>query len=183
MDKIKKNVKNWVREVVLGLNLCPFAHPVFNNNQISYELIENADFSESLMFICDKMINLSETPCEQIATSLIILPDFDDSFEDYLDLLYASEEMLGKIGFKSIFQLASFHPQYVFEDKCPDDISNYTNRSPHAVVHIIREDDVEKARRMYKNIEDIPIKNIETLSKLGEDEIKAMFDKLMSKKS
>ena len=160
---------------MIDLNLCPFAYPVFKKDQIAYELIESANFSDSLSFVCEKMIELSELDKEDVATTLVILPDFDEDFEQYIDLLYAAEDILDRIGLKGRFQLASFHPKYVFEGVGDSDVSNYTNRSPFSIIHILREDDVEVARALYKNIDTIPENNIETMNRLGEAEIKKIL--------
>ena len=55
-----------------------------------------------------------------------------------------------------------------------------TNRSPFSIVHIIREDDVERARSMYKDVDLIPERNIQTMNKLGETRIKELMKKLQS---
>lgn len=39
-------------------------------------------------------------------------------------------------------KLATFHPQYRFEGSEEDDASNYTNRSPYPVLHLLLEDQV-----------------------------------------
>ncbi|CAN0551372.1 unnamed protein product [Ectocarpus sp. 8 AP-2014] len=39
-------------------------------------------------------------------------------------------------------KLATFHPQYRFEGSEEDDPSNYTNRSPYPVLHLLLEDQV-----------------------------------------
>lgn len=172
-------VKKWVKQLVIDFNLCPFAHPVFKKEQIAYELIEGADFSDSLSFVCDKIIELSETDKQKVATTLIILPDFDEDFDEYIDLLYAAENILDRIGLKGRFQLASFHPKYIFEGADYSDVSNYTNRSPFSIIHIIREDDVEMARALYKNIDAIPENNIQTMKKLGEEEVKKILSNIL----
>ena len=176
----KKVVENWVKNLVIDLNLCPFANPVYKKDQISYELCEGLDFSDSLQFVCDQLILLSQTEKEEIATTLIILPDFDEDFDAYLDLLYAADNILERIGLRGVLQLASFHPLYVFEGADKDDPSNYTNRSPFSIIHIIREDDVERARSMYKDVDLIPERNIQTMNKLGETRIKELMKKLQS---
>ena len=180
MTNKEELIKKWVKNLVIDLNLCPFAFPVFKKDQIKYIEMPNSEFSEALSFFCEELISLSETDKEKVATTLLILPQFDSDFDDYLDFLYAAENMLEKIGFKSTFQLASFHPHYVFDGIDENDVSNYTNRAPHSVIHIIREDDVEIARRLYKNIHEIPEENIKTMNRLGEEIIKKMLSDLKS---
>ena len=50
-------------------------------------------------------------------------------------------------------QLATFHPQYRFEGSEEDDASNYTNRSPYPVLHLLLEDQVSicSARQRFRN--------------------------------
>ena len=76
----------------------------------------------------------------------MVLSSAAKSFYDYLDLVSAVEFCLMKQGYEGVFQVASFHPDYVFEDADIDDAANYTNRSPYPVLHILREDKLEEAK-------------------------------------
>ena len=113
MTNKEELIKRWVKNMVIDLNLCPFALPVYKKNQIRYIEMQSLEFSEALSFFCEELISLSETDKDDTATTLVILPQFDDDFDDYLDFLFAAENMLERIGFKSTFQLASFHPKYI----------------------------------------------------------------------
>ncbi len=44
-----------------------------------------------------------------------------------------------------VLQVASFHPGYRFEGTAPDDVANFTNRSPHPMLHLLREDSIARA--------------------------------------
>ena len=66
-------------------------------------------------------------------------------------------------------QVASMHPQYQFADTEPDDITNYTNRSPYPTLHLLREDSIDEAVAAFPEAEQIFDKNIETMRKLGHD--------------
>jgi hypothetical protein len=72
-----------------------------------------------------------------------------------------------KQGYEGIYQLASFHPQYLFADSDENDPSNYTNRSPYPMLHILREASLEKVLESYPNPENIPERNIELTRSLG----------------
>jgi hypothetical protein len=63
--------------------------------------------------------------------------------------------------------LASFHPHLQFEGTEPEDISNYTNRAPFAMLHLLREDSVEKAVQSLDDPDAIYQENIRTLQALG----------------
>ena len=63
--------------------------------------------------------------------------------------------------------MASFHPQYQFAGTEPDDIGNYTNRSPYPTLHLLRETSVERGLAAFPDAAQISEKNIETLRRLG----------------
>ncbi|MEI2747252.1 MAG: DUF1415 family protein [Ferruginibacter sp.] len=68
--------------------------------------------------------------------------------------------MLEKEGYEGIFQLASFHPDYRFAGSKADDAANYTNRSPYPILHLLKEESIEKALEKFPDPEKIPDKNI-----------------------
>jgi hypothetical protein len=61
------------------------------------------------------------------------------------------------------------HPQYQFADTQPDDMENYTNRSPYPTLHLLRENSVDKAVAAFPEADLIFEKNIETMKKLGHE--------------
>ena len=100
-------------------------------------------------------------------TSLLIFPRALSDFEDYLDMLEIATALLEKQGYEGVYQLASFHPKYCFAEAAPDDASNYTNRSPYPMLHILREASVEAALENFPNPENIPDRNIQLTKGLG----------------
>ena len=78
-----------------------------------------------------------------------------------------ANRQLGKSGYEGVYQLASFHPSYLFADAGDDDPGNYTNRSPYPMLHILREASVEAALATYPNPENIPNRNIQLTQTLG----------------
>ena len=83
--------------------------------------------------------------------------------------------MLKDLGYEGVYQLASFHPHYQFDGTAADAPSNYTNRSPYPMLHILREASVEIALENYPNPETIPERNIQVTQALG---LKVMQDLL-----
>ena len=80
-----------------------------------------------------------------------------------------------KQGYEGVYQLASFHPQYRFADSPIDDASNYTNRSPYPMLHILREASIEKALLNYPDPENIPERNIKLTRELGLEQMKKLL--------
>ncbi|MBC7866754.1 MAG: DUF1415 domain-containing protein, partial [Gloeobacteraceae cyanobacterium ES-bin-316] len=95
-----------------------------------------------------------------IETSLLILPDSFQGFEDYLQLVALAESLLEKEEYDGIYQLASFHPKYLFAGSNEMDPSNYTNRSPYPMLHFLREDSVSIAVDNHTDIDAVPEQNI-----------------------
>ena len=81
--------------------------------------------------------------------------------------LEIAEGVVDEHELEGVIQLASFHPQFQFEGTEPDDIGNYTNRAPFAILHLLREDSVERAVQAYPDAEQIFERNIATLNQLG----------------
>lgn len=150
-------------------SICPFAKREFDNDRIHYEIIESKDLEtqlEQLVLQCEVLDNDKTRE-----TSLLIFPNVLADFEDYLDVLEIGSELMIKQGYEGVYQLASFHPEYCFDGAGTDDASNYTNRSPYPMLHILREASIEKAITNYPNPEEIPNRNIKLTRDLG---LKAM---------
>lgn len=114
------------------------------------------------------------TPADEIDTTLLIHPTLFDDFLDFNDFLEIAEGVVDEHGLEGVIQLASFHPQFQFDGAEPDDISNYTNRAPFAILHLLREDSVERAVEAFPGAEAIFEQNIQTLEKLGHAGWKAL---------
>ncbi|WP_370243496.1 DUF1415 domain-containing protein [Alteromonas abrolhosensis] len=156
---------NWVDDIVIKHNFCPFARYVRTPNQIRCVVI-TGDAGEVIQSLYDELRHLEEN--DSTATTLIALthPAIAD-FEEYLDVLAISNSMLHDWGFSGTYQLASFHPDYVFEGSDINDAENYTNRSPYPLLHLIREADITRYMKNEEDAEKIFSHNIEKAQALG----------------
>ena len=100
-------------------------------------------------------------------TSLLIFPQGLEGFYAYLEVIDLAEAKLKSNGYEGVYQLASFHPDYLFAEVEAGDASHYTNRSPYPIIHILREASVEAAVAGYDNPEKIPERNIALTRKMG----------------
>lgn len=154
--------KQWIQKIVIGLNLCPFASYPYEQDKISYAVC--LDTKELLYHIHDQIeLILSE---QQVETSFIIIPDLTQ-FLEYLDIVDSIEHLLKNKNLEGIVQIASFHPDYQFQDLSIEDVRNLTNRSPYPMIHILREESVSRAVAAYQDIDTIPIKNQKLLLDMG----------------
>jgi len=153
-----ERTRAWIKSVVIDCNFCPFAAKPFNDNSIRFTVSRADDLKAALGSLLTEVYHLDEEP--KTETTLLIFPESFDSFEDYLDLVDAANHLLAQEGYDGVYQLASFHPEYCFADADPDDPANYTNRSIYPMLHLLREESVEKALRFFKEPEQIPERNM-----------------------
>lgn len=159
--------RHWVDKAVIGLNLCPFAKAVRIKGQIRYAVSDATDDEEVLSDLEEELMRLSDADPQDIDTTLLILPDAMDDFLDFNDFEELSERLLKRMRLVGVLQVATFHPKFQFADTQPDDIENYTNRSPYPILHLLREESIDKAVDAFPDAADIYEKNIETMQRLG----------------
>ena len=94
-----------------------------------------------------------------------MLRDFLD-FNDFLD---EADGVLQELDLEGEFQIASFHPEFQFAGTAPDDITNFTNRSPYPTLHLLREASIDRAVAACPDAEAIYGRNVETLRALGRE--------------
>src|SRR4051812_11630427 len=161
--------RNWLEKAVIGLNLCPFAKAVHVKQQIRY-VVSGATTPEALLEqLMNELQTLSDSDPEQIDTTLLIHPFVLTDFLDYNEFLDVADAAVEDMQLDGELQVASFHPQYQFADTDVNDIGNYTNRAPYPILHLLREDSIERAVEAFPEASDIYEKNMETLDKLGHE--------------
>ncbi len=166
-DDVLNQTRHWLEKAVIGLNLCPFAKAVYVKNQVRL-LVSHARHADDLLEELDRELDLLvATPAEEIDTTLLIHPTLFEDFLDFNDFLEVADGVVSEHELEGVIQLASFHPRFQFDGTEPDDISNYTNRAPFAMLHLLREESVDKAVEAFPEADAIFEQNIQTLEKLG----------------
>lgn len=159
----------WLERAVIGLNLCPFAKAVHVKKQIRYAVTEARTADELLAELAHELQTLVQTDPEVLDTTLLIHPQAMGDFLEFHFFLAEANAAIRNLGLDGILQIASLHPQYEFAGSAPDDIDNYTNRSPYPTLHLLREASVDRAVAAFPNAADIFEKNIEVLRRLGHE--------------
>jgi uncharacterized protein len=173
-QQIIEQTKNWIQKVVIGLNFCPFANREFKNDTIHYQVEFSNKRTDAREALLKELKRLDRD--KSIATTLLIFPNAFAEFDVYLQLVSMAEKLLQQKGYEGIYQLATFHPLYQFENSAPDDPANYTNRSIYPMLHLLREDQIRKAVQYYGNAEEIPERNIQFAREKGEVYMKMLRD-------
>ena len=173
-DIMIQHSQRWLEEVVIAHNFCPFAKREFIKKSIHFDVIPHTkteECLESLITACEQLDNDAS-----IETMLLILPNGFNNFEDYLDLVDYADRLLEAQNYEGIYQLASFHPDYCFDESEPNDPANYTNRSPYPMLHLLREASIERVLESVEDPEAIPLNNIERAKSLGIDHLKQQLE-------
>jgi uncharacterized protein len=159
--------RGWIEGAVIGLNLCPFAKGVYLGNRVRFVVSESRTADALLGDLERELRALARAAPEDVETTVLIHPHVLRSFLDYNDFLDVADAAIDRLDLTGILQIASFHPDYQFAGTAPDDVTNYTNRSPYPMLHLLREESVERAVDSYPGAEKIPERNIETMRRLG----------------
>lgn len=173
--RIETEVLAWLDQVVIGLNLCPFAARPRRLGQLRV-VVSNAQDDEELI---DKLVSevelLLSEPADSTETSLLVVPDMLEDFGTYNRFIDVAEMLIRQYGWEGKVQVASFHPDYCFEGTAPEDDENLTNRSPYPILHLIREKSIEEALSRFPNPERIPERNVGRVCSLGTLEKRRLF--------
>jgi uncharacterized protein len=168
-ELVLEQTRRWLEKAVIGLNLCPFVKAIYAKKQIRM-VVSDARHTDNLLEELDRELDmLIATPVTEVSTTLLIAPKLFEDFLDFNDFLEIAENVVLEHSLEGIVQLASFHPKFQFDGTQPDDISNYTNRAPYAILHLLREDSVERAVNAFPEANAIFDTNVATLEKLGLD--------------
>lgn len=159
--------RRWLERAVIGLNLCPFAKAVYTKQQVRFVLSDASTAEALLAQLGEELLLLRDTPAEQVDTTLLIHPQVLADFLDYNDFLEAADALVEALDLDGVIQVASFHPDYQFAGSAPDDVENFTNRSPCPTLHLLREDSVSRAVEAFPDPDAIVERNVETLRNLG----------------
>ena len=166
-------MRQWVESVVVNLNLCPFAHRELSSDRVRFIATEASD-EEHLLVALEAEIKLLDDN-SLIETTLLIHPAVLQDFHDYNQFLNLADALLVEMERDGIYQAASFHPDYQFGGTEPADAENYTNRSPYPLLHLIREESLERAIADCPDIDQVPIRNVERMNELGADKLDALL--------
>ena len=173
-----QQTKNWVEEIVIGLNLCPFAAQPFREQRIEYTVVSGDATEQHLQQLADSFTLLDNSP--ELETSLLIYTEAYQTFDDYLDWLDYANHLLDDLNYTGSYQIASFHPDYRFAGSEKNDASNFSNRSPWPMLHLIREKNLEAAIASYPDIEQVPKNNIKKLQEIGFTEMQNKLKNIRS---
>ncbi len=164
-----QHTREWLERAVIGLNLCPFAKAVHAHGLIHFALSTADDHAGLLADLERELLDLQGFDPKQRDTTLLVLPDALHEFRDMLDFLGEADSLLGRMRLQGVIQIAGFHPGFQFAGTAIDDIENFTNRSPFPLLHLLREESVDRAVAAIPDPGEIYRNNIARLRSMGHE--------------
>jgi len=132
----------WVTDVVVGLDLCPWAAAPLSSGRVRWRSTDATALEELVAEVLFEARVLADA--QHIDTSLLVLssPGATPDFEDLLEVTDIADAVLDDQGLAHAIQLVAFHPAFRYADACATDPANGTNRSPAPMVHLLRRADI-----------------------------------------
>jgi hypothetical protein len=172
--EIVEATRRWVEQVVVAFNLCPFAKRELVKDRVRFVVSKAKDEATLLDELAHELALLNVD--EAVETTLLIHPQVLQDFYHYNDFLEAADELLVDMNLEGVYQVASFHPDYQFGGTEPDDVENYTNRSPYPMLHLLREDSLSEAIDNYPEVDLIPERNIDCMNEQGLEKMQTLLN-------
>lgn len=141
-EEIKEATLDWIKNVVIGLNLCPFAEKPLRENKLKVSVVRGDSEEIVAAAVVYELISRSDEKHE--GTTVVVAPEFyPDDFERYMNLVqHIEDDVMEEHDLHGLVQIAPFHPKFEFSGSGNDGVDNYTNRSPYPMFHILRENEV-----------------------------------------
>lgn len=174
----KTKTLKWLDDVVIGLNLCPFAAKPRRQQQIHLDIYSGNE-NELISYLVNALEELDTISASERETTLIVLTHSLQSFDDYNQFLADADWVIERGGWSGIYQVASFHPDYQFAGSHSQAAENLTNRSPFPILHLLREASLEQVLERYPNPDHIPEDNIKRVESLSQQEKQRLFPYLI----
>jgi hypothetical protein len=166
-NRMVQDTLRWLERAVIGLNLCPFAKAVYVKGQVHCTVSQASNLEALRDDLLQALKDLVAHEPDERDTTLLIIQNLLQDFVDYNDFLNVADDCLLALDLEGEIQIASFHPQYQFAGTDEDDITNFTNRSPHPTLHLIREASIDRAVAAFPDAKDIFEANMATMNQLG----------------
>ena len=138
-EEILHKTNKWIQNIIIGLNLCPFAERTVKKSKLELSIVRGDDVSDIISAVLYECIKRQDND----GTTVVICPDlspldFDGSGSDredddtsticYLDVVDMLDQVLEDYDLKEDIQIAPFHPLFEFQNSEKDTIDNFTNR-------------------------------------------------------
>jgi hypothetical protein len=169
------HIDHWLSQVVIGLNLCPFASVPHKAGRVRKVVCDSADEACVAQALVEELHLLQASSTSELETTLLVTPHCFTNFLDYNEFLGLVDDLIEQLGWQGVFQVASFHPDYQFAGTHKEDDGNLTNCAPYPLFHLLREESLSRAVNGYPAVAQVPEINIKTMHSLTPEQKKQLF--------
>ena len=185
-DRVRDVTLSWVERAVVGLNLCPFAEAPLRSGAIRVVVSSATDEMGLLADTDEQCALLLDTRKEDVATTLLVAPNFPLSFLDFQETIgvLEEEEVFGRAfpAHEDKIMVVCFHPEHAWAGLADDDPVNFEKRSPWPIVNLLRTEMVDSAIATGKTA-DIGARNEARLRREGIAVVREIYARLFREAS
>lgn len=171
----------WVRSIVIGLQLCPFAKAAMDRACVRVVVTDATTETAYRAAVTKEVSLMLNVGPEKIETTLVVAPDFapDDflRFNELAETLtaeYEEDEFYG-----DRVMLACFHRRHLYGDAIgPNAAVNFDKRAPYSTINLLRTEQVEEFIDQGLT-QDVLQRNKETLEGVGSKQLLALYRDLL----
>lgn len=175
MENTLSLTKYWLKEIVIGLDLCPFARIPYERGLIKTTICDEAEEEDMLACFLEELDNLNQASPQELSTTLIVYPKGPEDFHEFNDFVLDLEAMLEEAELSDVFQLVAFHPEFVFDETDYNEVGNLVNRAPFPILQVIRAEEIMRAMKNPKDGEAISFNNDKKLNALSVEARESLF--------
>ncbi len=164
---IQQQIEDWLTGFIIEHDICPFARRPWSRNLLRIIVVEDKEEEQLTKNLLQALEELVSTPRKELETSLVVIPNQFESFDDFWSYCEWVQELLEESGVSGLLQVVGFHPAFRFAESEFEDQANYVNRCPYPLLHLLREESVTEAVAQYPDISAIPERNALYLRRLS----------------
>lgn len=174
--KEKEIVKFWIEEVIIGLNLCPFAKVPYEKGLLEMNICVFLEEEKRTHYLLDALERVLLHP-EIEYNAVVAFPRVLDGFHDFYDWVGFLEDLIKNQKLPVEIQLVVFHPDFRFNEDAGDvhPRAHLVNSSPYPTIHILKANAITGVLKNPKDGERISLQNEEKLKALSLSDLKARY--------
>ena len=173
----------WVSLFVRDLGLCPFASWLGDTDASLRVAVTRVSGRPTAIQVAEEVLREARLLLSDSGprSTLLLYPALGN-FDRYLESADMAVQALAASELDKHVQLATFHPRYRFRDEHPASATQWTNRSPFPMIHLLRVDDVGRAIEVFSKSGDpdeIWRRNQRTMLAMGTGRLREMRREIM----
>jgi hypothetical protein len=166
----------YLREVVLGFGLCPWAERIITGGELRRAVIFDAEPTpESAFPFIDELERLGQAA----PIGLLIFPAVEGSaaaFDRYAEALRRADRARRRADGRGDFLMAAFHPHAAETFQTPYQLVSFLRRTPDPTIQLIRADRLDQTRAERPSMsDDVTLHNHATVLARGADSVDAVL--------